>query len=313
MNTRLRLKALVLALCLAGMGGAMAAEPADQTLTTQSATMDQLTTTQAPTKVTTKFASDFATFAGSQENAEALITGLRMGTPITLSGTTTAGSTGTTIIPPTKPMGYGETYISMSLAKAQLAQYGITDPTPEELQAAMTGGTITVTTVGANGATTTETVTLGGILTQRAAGMGWGQIAKANGFKLGQVISSMKSANKSLASTQTRTPTATETTTASSHGAKDKTTAYGGRSSSHAGSYAATDRGITSALGGGGIVYGKSHARSGPQVASLNGHGGGEVARGGGAGIATAGGGAVSHGNAGGNSANAGGNGKGPK
>lgn len=313
MNTRLRLNALVLALGLAGMGGAMAAEPGDETLTTQSATMDQLTTTQAPTKVTTRFATDFATFAGSQENAEALITGLRTGTPITLSGTTTtAGGTGTIIIPPTKPMGYGETYISMSLAKAQLAQYGITDPTPEELQAAMTGGTITVTTVGANGATTTETVTLDGILTQRAAGMGWGQIAKANGFKLGQVISSMKSAHKRLASTQTRTPTATEATAASSHGVKDKTTAYGGRSGSHAGRYAATDRGITSALGGGGIVYGKRHGGSGTQVASLNGHGGGEVT-GGGAGMATAGGGAVSHGNAGGNSGNAGGNGKGPK
>jgi hypothetical protein len=305
MKTRFPVKALVLALLVAGMGTAAAADTTDQTLTTQSATMDQLTTTQEPSRVTTKFASDFAAFVGSQDDAEAIITGLRTGTPITLSGTTT-------ITPPTRPMGYGETYISMSLAKAQLAQYGITEPTPEQLQAAMTGGTITVITVGANGATTTQTVTLDGILTQRASGMGWGQIANANGFKLGQVISSMKSANKSLAST--RAGTATGSAAASSHTVQGKATTHAGKGGSHGGRYASTDRGITSALGGGGIVYGKEHARSGTQVASLNSHGGGEVARGGGAGIATAAGGAAAiHGNAGGDSGNAGAHGRGPK
>jgi len=333
MNTRFRLKALALAFCLAGIGSAVAADTADQTLTAQVTTMDQLTTTQEPTKVTTKFASDFATFAGSQENAEALITGLRNGTPITLtdtsatttkttSGTTTGTTTGTsgtttaatstTITPPTKPMGYGNTYITMSLAKAQLAQFGITNPTPEQLNAVLTGGTFTTTSVGPDGTLITKTVTIDGILTQRASGMGWGRIAQANGFKLGQVISGMKSANKSLAITSTNAQT--RTTTAATGGTmKDRSTAYSGKGGSHAGGYSSSGRGITTALGGGGVVYGKSHAKSGTQVASLNSHGAGGASHGQGAGIATAGGGAAAHGNAGGNSGNAGGHGKGPK
>lgn len=320
MNKRFRLKAVALALCLAGMGPVLAATTSDQTLTVQSTTMDQLTTTQEPSKVTTRFASDFATFAGSQENAEAIITGLRNGTPITLtgtSGTTTNGTTTTTlatITPPTKPMGYGETYTSMSLAKAQLAQYGITEPTPEQLQAAMTGGTLTVTTVGANGTTTTKTVTLDGILTQRASGMGWGQIANANGFKLGQVISGMKSANKSLATTKTSVTTTTAASGSGTAQGKVKTERYSGKSQSHSRMVAETGRGITTAVGGGGIVYGKSHAKSGTQVASLNSHGAGGASHAYGAGIATAAGGSAAvHGNAGGKSANAPGQNKGPK
>jgi hypothetical protein len=326
MTKRFRLKAVALALCLAGMGPVLAATTSDQTLTTQSTTMDQLSTTQEPSKVTSKFASDFATFAGSQQNAEAIITGLRNGTPITLNGSSTATSTGTTgttttttttlatITPPTKPMGYGETYISMSLAKAQLAQYGITEPTPEQLQAAMTGGSLTITTVGANGKTTTQTVTLDGVLTQRASGMGWGQIANANGFKLGQVISAMKSANKNLAATKTTAPT---TTAASGSGAaqgKVKPAPYSSKSQSHARMVTETGRGITTAVGGGGIVYGKSHAKSGTQVASLNVHGVGGASHAYGAGIATAAGGSAAvHGNAGGKSASAPGQSKAPK
>lgn len=309
MKTGFRVKALALAFCLAGTGSAMAAEGADQTLTVQSATMDRLTTTQGSTRVTTRFADDFATFAGSQENAEAILTGLRTGTPITLSGTatTTGGGAATVITPPTRPMGYGETYISMSLAKAQLAQYGITDPTPEELQAALTGGAITVTTVGATGTSTTQTVTLEGILTQRASGMGWGQIASANGFKLGPVISGMKSANKSLA-LATRTQTASGAPAATTGTAKARAT-YGGK-----GGYASSDPGITTALGGGGVVYGKSHARAGTRTASLNSQGASGIAHGGGAGIATAAGGSAAlHGNAGGNSGNAAGHGRGPQ
>lgn len=321
MNMRFRLKAVALALCLAGMGPVLAATTSEQTLTTQSATMDQLTTTQEPTRVTTKFASDFATFAGSQENAEAMITGLRNGTPITLSGgatttgtTTTTTTLNTTIIPPTKPMGYGNTYISMSLAKAQLAQYGITEPTPEQLQAAMTGGELTITTVGANGTVTTKTVTMDGILTQRASGMGWGEIAKANGFKLGQVISGMKSANKSLAGMQTGTRTTTASGGTSAAQGKIKTERYSSKSQSHARMVTETGRGITTAIGGGGIVYGKNHAKSAAHVAGLNSHGAGGSSHGQGVRIASAAGGsAVIHGNAGGNSGSAPGHSKAPK
>jgi hypothetical protein len=70
--------------------------------------------------------------------------------------------------------------IALSLAKATLAEQGIKRPTPAQIEAALNGGTLT------NSAG--KQVTLTGILTQRASGMGWGKVAQANGFKLGEVL-----------------------------------------------------------------------------------------------------------------------------
>jgi len=313
MSHRFILKSILLVLCMAGAAPSLAADEAT-TLTTQSGTMDQLSSRQSAGTVTGKFAGDFAEFAGSQQNAEALIIGLRNGTPIVLTGTTTTTTTATaalttTIIPPTKPMGYGNTYISLSLAKAQLAQYGITEPTPQQLDAALTGGSFTTTTVAADGTLLTKTVTLDGILTQRASGLGWGQIAKANGFKLGQVISGMKSANKSMASLSA--PPSKRSGTSASASKSIKTAESGAVKSKHTSS----SRGITTALSGGGVVYGKSHAKvatisaAGSQPGNGHGHGAGAPARVPSASIVTAAGSSVVHGN----SANAPGQGKGPK
>ena len=313
MSNRFELKSILLILCMAGAAPSLAADDAT-TLTTQSGAMDRLSSQQGAGTATGKFAGDFAEFAGSQQNAEALIIGLRNGTPIVLSGTT-PGTTATTtaltatITPPTKPMGYGNTYISLSLAKAQLAQYGITEPTPRQLDAALTGGTFTTTSVAADGTLTTQTVTVDGILTQRASGMGWGQIAQANGFKLGQVISGMKSANKSMASLSTQPSKRSGTTASASKSIK--TAESGAVKTKHTSS----SRGITTALSGGGVVYGKSHAKvaaisaGGSQPGNGHGHGAGAPARVPSASIVTAAGGTAMHGN----SANAPGQGKGPK
>lgn len=123
MKLRFRLNALALALCLAGMGTALAEDSA----TVQTTASPQATTT----------------------------------------------------------LSKGQTDIAMSLAKAQLAQYGITQPTSQQMNAALNGGAITV---GAG-----KTVQLKGVLTQRAAGQGWGQIANGMGVKLGSVVSRAKS------------------------------------------------------------------------------------------------------------------------
>ena len=53
-------------------------------------------------------------------------------------------------------MGFGNVYISLALAKQQLSTLGITQPTPQQLQAALTGGTITQTTGTGATATTTQ-------------------------------------------------------------------------------------------------------------------------------------------------------------
>jgi hypothetical protein len=114
----------------------------------------------------------FGDFAGSRDNLNSLVTGLRTGGQITLSSRTeTVGFS-----PPTRPMGYGNITRALDLAQRQLAAQGIGNPTPTQLQAALSGGTVT----GANG-----TITMPGVLQLRSSGMGWGQIAHTVGVSPG--------------------------------------------------------------------------------------------------------------------------------
>lgn len=123
-----------------------------------------------------RLVADFSTLAGSTENAGALIDGLRMGRPITL---TAPGSPGGSVCfsVPTRPMSYGNVRVALSLARAQLAREGIAHPAPRQLQAALIGS-------GSNSYPAAD-----GILVRRAAGFGWGRIAHALGLKLGPVVS----------------------------------------------------------------------------------------------------------------------------
>ena len=119
----------------------------------------------------------FARFAGSRSNAESLVNGLRNDQEVKLTSTTQGSATFT---PKTDRMGFGNVNIALTLARATLAEQGITRPTPQQIQAALNGGTIT-TSSG-------RQVRLTGILAQRASGLGWGKIAQANGFKLGELM-----------------------------------------------------------------------------------------------------------------------------
>lgn len=134
----------------------------------------------AASRPTEELVEKFSAFAGSTQNAQALVDGLRNGTPITL---TDSGGSSTMVTLSTKPMGFGNVNIALSLARQELAQQGITQPTSAQIQTALTGGTIT---------TSTGTTSLPGILTLRSQGMGWGAIANSLGFKLGEVVRSMR-------------------------------------------------------------------------------------------------------------------------
>ncbi|MDT8992953.1 hypothetical protein RQP54_18920 [Curvibacter sp. APW13] len=159
------------------LGLAMPMMSVAQTANTPSGT----TTTTSPSNSTAndRLAASYATWAGSTANARSLVNGLSTGSTVSLSGST--GST--SFSPSTGKMGVGETGIALSLAKASLAKQGITNPTPAQISAALNGGTVTVGT---------KTTTLNGVLSQRASGMGWGQVAHANGVKLGAVVSASK-------------------------------------------------------------------------------------------------------------------------
>lgn len=118
-----------------------------------------------------RIANRFEDMAGSPENAASLVAGLRSGTEITLSSPD--GATGVSFTPATKPMGYGNITRALTLAQRQLAAQGITEPTPEQLHAALNGGTLTA--VDSTGAS--RTVEMAGVLQLRSQGMGWGKIA----------------------------------------------------------------------------------------------------------------------------------------
>jgi hypothetical protein len=254
------------------------------TLNTEASRMNTLAASHGEANVTGKISGTFNSFLGS--DSPAVVTGLRNGTPITLTTTTPATTPGaaptvttTVITPPTGQMGHGNVFISLALAKQQLGQMGISQPTPQQLQAALTGGQITTVT-----GTTATTTQLNGILTMRSQGMGWGQIAQQQGTKLGPVISGLKNANQGIT-----------TTSASSTGSQSTSSSSGivsGSGKSHGNSgqnVSGQDR------SGEGIVSGSN--RSTP---SGNAYGKGIVtgsgqAAGGNSGITTAGG----HGNSG--------------
>jgi hypothetical protein len=236
---------------LVASGVAVAADDS-KTLGAQSARMDSLATS-GDTKVSSRISSDFNAFAGSTPNADSLVGGLRTGSAITLSSTDAKGvTTTTTFTPPTGKMGYGNVYISLALAKQQLAGLGITDPSAQQIQAALVGGAVT----GPNGTTTSLT----GVLALRAQGMGWGQIAQNLGYKLGPVISGMKAANAHVsaptsAASGTRGAPASGVTTAAGS-SPGQGNAYGRGITTGAGGAAghgqgnAYGRGITTGAGG---------------------------------------------------------------
>jgi len=233
-------------------------------LNTEATEMNTLASSQGETKVVNKISSDFNSFLGSDANA--VVSGLRNGTAINLTSSATTPNTTpasppvtttTTIVPPTGKMGFGNVYTSLAVAKEQLGQLGINQPTPQELQAALTGGTVT---------TGTETTTLQGVLTMRSQNMGWGQIAQKSGFKLGPVISSMKSANKNLTNATAATSrgggavNAGEQSSRSSHSGivSGSGKIHGGNAKGNVGSGSGIVTGAGKSAGGAGHGYGQS-------------------------------------------------------
>ena len=261
----MKVRALILssALVAGSVGPVHGQSTAD--LNSQATTMNNLATSAGETNVVGKISGDFSSFLGSDANA--VVTGLRNGTPITLKTTTTTPSTtpgglptttttNTIITPPTGHMGYGNVYITLALAKQQLSALGISQPTASQLQAALTGGTITQTT-GTGTTVAATTTNLDGILTLRSQNMGWGQIAQKLGYKLGPVMSGMKSANQHLANQSASGGTTATTASQSSSGG---TVSGGGQvhgNGNHGISTAkGSGNGIVTASGRGGNAYG---------------------------------------------------------
>jgi hypothetical protein len=298
----MRASALTTALLLAGF--ACAQTPAENSTPTAST----LQTTGGQARVAGKVSVPFATLAGSSKNAVALANALRTGTPATLSYTATTPSgasttTTTTITPPTKPMGWGNVSHALALAQFSLEQAGITNPTGAELQAALLGGAVTA----ADG----SSVSMVGVLQQRASGLGWGEIAQSYGTTMGAINRGVKAQAFVAATVAPTTQTAPRTggaepqpgpstgSVTDAGNAKSTITTAGGT----AGGASHASKGITTA---GGSSSAATHASKGLTTAGGNvaaGHGAkglttasGAQSAGGSSGVVSAGG--SGHGNA---------------
>jgi len=125
-----------------------------------------------------RISREFAEFAGSADNADNLVSGLRHGGSISLF----SGRGNVTFAVPTPPMGDADIYLGLALARQGLLDQGIVAPTPQQIKARLIGG-------GA----------VPGVLTQRRRGMGWPAIARMDGGTLAPVIDGMRDVNRDLA------------------------------------------------------------------------------------------------------------------
>lgn len=176
-----------------------------------------------------RLASNYSTFAGSQTNSDALVSGLRTDSSITLTADPAgpnAGAPSATFTPATGKLGYGNVNIALALAKADLAKVGITQPTPAQLAAALNGGKIT---------TATGEVTMAGVLAQRSAGMGWGKIAQSMGVKLGAIVSASKTSHAKAGLKSERTAKASKTERTAGSSGKGSGSGKGGSNAGGAG------------------------------------------------------------------------------
>jgi transcriptional regulator len=139
-------------------------------------------------RVTDALGDLFAEFAGSEDNAQALVTGLHDGTAIDLTTTVDGQTTTSTITPPAGKLGYGNVFLSLALAQEELTKLGITQPTSAQIQAALNGGSVTTGTGG-----TAVTTQLSGVLVLRNQGMDWKQIAQSLNVNLRSAIRDSRS------------------------------------------------------------------------------------------------------------------------
>jgi hypothetical protein len=115
-----------------------------------------------------RLVESFSDFAGSAQNAQSLVEGLRNGTTITLMDSSNAPRS---FNPVTKAMAWSDVKIALAIGQAELASAGIAEPTPIDIEAVLNGGT------AGSGVTMTNFT---GVLTQRWSGLGWNQIVSAH-------------------------------------------------------------------------------------------------------------------------------------
>jgi hypothetical protein len=119
-----------------------------------------------------RLVTEFTPLVGNREATETLVTSLRNGRTVSGSDTTVPAAS-------TAPLSYGETRFALKLAQGRLAQDGVTQPSTDQLQAALYGGTLDLPT---------GTKVLAGVLPQHERGVSWGNLAQDVGMTAEDLI-----------------------------------------------------------------------------------------------------------------------------
>lgn len=150
-------------------------------------TMDQLAAKHERAEATARLAKKFHPFIVAQKSAEMLLSGVQDGKSIALNGPADGGVE--RIKPATKSMSLANAYVALSFARLDLARYGISQPTPEQLKMALNGGKFKQ-----SGASGQRAVHLKGVLKQRNKGQSWDAVAKSIGVSADKVRYDMEAA-----------------------------------------------------------------------------------------------------------------------
>ena len=117
-----------------------------------------------------RMAGEFESLAGSHQNAQSLVVGLRNAKSVRMVATAPT-ETEVSFTPPTRPMSFSDIHQALLLAQAHLQSKHIVNPTPAQIKAALAGGDL----ANADG----DITHVIGILPLHQRGMSWAAIARA--------------------------------------------------------------------------------------------------------------------------------------
>ena len=93
----------------------------------------------APSSDTARLQTQYSDWAGGKANAEALVTGLRTGSPITIVTSSADRTVSIAGFTPTASMSATSVGSALSAAQRSLGRMGISHPSAEQIQAALIG------------------------------------------------------------------------------------------------------------------------------------------------------------------------------
>lgn len=137
---------------------------------------------------TEKLAHKFQPFIDSQAAAESLMNSLQYSRKVALLNPVSGRIE--TFKPASKPMSLANVYVALSLAKLNLAQYGVSQPTPAQIKCALNGGEFQQSYLGEQ-----RRIRLQGVLKLHAKRLGWEAVAKRIGVNPDPARYDMQAAN----------------------------------------------------------------------------------------------------------------------